>query len=204
MLRFLVLSVSLVLSAVAGNVHAAGILVMGDSLSAGYGIDQQSAWPVLLSQKLKNEGYRYEVHNASISGETTSGGRTRITEALQRTQPQVVIVELGANDGLRGLSLKSMRENLDAIISASQAASAKVLVVGMRMPPNLGQAYTDKFQATFEELAKARKTALLPFLLDGVATRRELIQADGLHPVAAAQPTLLANVWPKLQPLLKH
>ncbi|MDB5888221.1 MAG: arylesterase [Rhodocyclales bacterium] len=176
---------------------------MGDSLSAGYGIDQQSAWPSLLEQKLKNEGYRYEVHNASISGETTAGGLTRIAEALQRTQPQVVIVELGANDGLRGLSLKSMRDNLDAMITASQKASAKVLLVGMRMPPNLGQTYTEKFQTTFNELAKTRKTALVPFLFEGMAGHRELFQADGLHPVASAQPRLLENVWPQLRTLLK-
>ncbi|MEC5386457.1 arylesterase [Uliginosibacterium sp. H3] len=202
MLRFFFLSLVLTLSIVTGTANAAGILVMGDSLSAGYGIDQSKAWPNLLIQKLQHEGYRYEVHNASISGETTSGGRTRIAEALARTKPQVVILELGANDGLRGLSLKAMRDNLDAMINAAQTSGAKVLLIGMRMPPNLGQAYTDKFHASFDELAKARKTAFLPFFLDGVATKRELIQADGLHPVAAAQPTLLANVWPKLQPLL--
>ena len=202
MSRFNILSLSLDLLAMGGNAYAAGILVMGDSLSAGYGIDQNKAWPVLLAQKLKNEGYRYEVSNASISGETTSGGRTRIAEALQRTKPQVVIVELGANDGLRGLSLKSMRENLDAIVSASQAAGARVLLIGMRMPPNLGQGYTDKFRATFEDVAKAHKTALLPFLLEGMAGQRELFQADDLHPVASAQGRLLDNVWPQLLPLI--
>ena len=176
---------------------------MGDSLSAGYGIDQNAAWPSLLAEKLKNEGYRYEVHNASISGETTSGGRARMAEALQRTQPQVVIVELGANDGLRGLSLKSMRENLDAMITASQSAGAKVLLVGMRMPPNLGQNYTEKFQTSFSDLAKSHKTALVPFLFEGIAGQRELFQADGLHPIASAQPRLLDNVWPQLRTLLK-
>jgi len=175
---------------------------MGDSLSAGYGIDQNSAWPKLLAQKLQQEGYRYEVHNASISGETTSGGRTRLAEALQRTQPQVVILELGANDGLRGLSLKAMRDNLDAMITASQAADAKVLVIGMRMPPNLGQSYTDKFQSTFGELSKLHKTALVPFLFEGM-TDRKLFQSDGLHPVAEAQGQLLSNVWPALKTLLK-
>ncbi len=175
---------------------------MGDSLSAGYGIEQSKAWPNLLAQKLQQEGYRYEVHNASISGETTSGGRTRLAEALQRTQPQIVIVELGANDGLRGLSLKAMRDNLDAMISASKGADAKVLLVGMRMPPNLGQAYTDKFQATFAELAKEHRTAFEPFLLEDVVQHRELIQSDGLHPVASAQPILLNRIWAKLKPLL--
>jgi acyl-CoA thioesterase-1 len=202
MLRFIILFVGLLCVAIGGSVYADGILVMGDSLSAGYGIDQASAWPSLLAQKLKREGYRYEVHNASISGETSSGGRTRIAEALQRTQPQIVILELGANDGLRGLSINSMRDNLDAIVSASQSAGAKVLVVGMRMPPNLGQTYTDKFQATFGEVAKAHKAALVPFLLEGL-NDRALFQADGLHPVAAAQSRLLDNVWPTLKTLLK-
>ncbi|HSD38599.1 MAG TPA: arylesterase [Rhodocyclaceae bacterium] len=200
MLRFIVLSLVLALSI---SANAAGILVMGDSLSAGYGIDQNSAWPRLLAQKLQREGYRYEVHNASISGETTSGGRTRMAEALQRTRPQIVILELGANDGLRGLSLKAMRDNLDAMITSSKSADAKVLLVGMRIPPNLGQAYTDKFQTTFAELAKEHKTAFEPFLLEDVAQHRELVQSDGLHPVASAQPILLNRIWPKLKPLLR-
>jgi acyl-CoA thioesterase-1 len=203
MSRFIILSLGFFLSIICAAANASGILVMGDSLSAGYGIDQNAAWPSLLAEKLKHEGYRYEVHNASISGETSSGGRARIAEALQRTQPQVVIVELGANDGLRGLSLKSMRENLDAMITASQSAGAKVLLVGMRMPPNLGQNYTEKFQASFSDLAKAHKTALVPFLFEGIAGQRELFQADGLHPIASAQPRLLDNVWPQLRTLLK-
>lgn len=203
MFRFIIVFWALTLSLSGTPVNAAGILVMGDSLSAGYGIEQTAAWPNLLVQKLNHEGYRYEVHNASISGETSSGGRARIAEALQRTKPQVVIVELGANDGLRGLSLKSMRDNLDAIVTASQSAGAKVLLVGMRMPPNLGQAYTEKFQATFEEIAKARHTALLPFFMEGIAAHPELFQADGLHPVASAQGRLLDNVWPPLKALLK-
>ena len=202
MLRFIILSLGLAFSFLSGNANADGILIMGDSLSVGYGIEQNRAWPVLLEQRLKNEGYLYKVHNASISGETTSGGRTRIAEALKRTSPQIVIVELGANDGLRGLSLKAMRENLDAIVSASQASGAKVLVVGMRMPPNLGQAYTDKFQSAFVEIAKARKTALLPFMFEGL-TKRELFQPDGIHPGANAQGQLLDNIWPALQTLMK-
>ena len=159
--------------------------------------------PIYWRKKLKREGYRYEVHNASISGETSSGGRSRIAEALQLTQPQIVILELGANDGLRGLSLKSMRENLDAMISASQDAGAKVLVIGMRMPPNHGQTYPDKFQATFGELAKARKTALVPFLFEGMNDKTLI---PGRWPASrspAAQPRLLDNVWPALRTLLK-
>lgn len=182
---------------------AASILVMGDSLSAGYGIEQAQAWPTLLDQKLKSEGYRYEVVNASISGETTAGGRSRINAALDRARPSVVIIELGANDGLRGLSLKAMRDNLDAMIRASQDAGARIVLVGMQMPPNFGQAYTQKFRDTFAELSRQYKTALVPFLLDGFAQKRELFQADGLHPVAQAQPMVLDNVWPALRPLLK-
>jgi len=188
---------------IAFNCHAEGILVFGDSLSAGYGIDTQSAWPKLLEDKLRTEGYRYTVHNASISGETTAGGRTRLDEALQRTQPQILILELGANDGLRGLPLSAMRANLEAMIASAQKSRAKVLLLGMRMPPSMGQDYTEKFRTTFEDVAKANKTALLPFFLEGVAGRRELIQSDGLHPVAAAQKLLLDNVWPQLKPLLK-
>jgi acyl-CoA thioesterase I len=200
MLRTLLLIPFLLLTSLC---HAEGILVFGDSLSAGYGIDAQSAWPKLLEERLRNEGYRYPVHNASISGETTAGGRARLDEALQRTQPQILILELGANDGLRGLPISAMRANLDAMVSSAQKAGAKVLLLGMRMPPSMGQAYTEKFRSTFEEVAKTHKTALLPFFLEGVATRRELIQADGLHPVAAAQKLLLDNVWPQLKPLLK-
>ncbi|MFT3736530.1 MAG: arylesterase [Rhodocyclaceae bacterium] len=176
---------------------------MGDSLSAGYGIDQQKAWPKLLGDKLQREGYRHTVHNASISGETTAGGRARFAAELARTKPDVVILELGANDGLRGLSLKAMNDNLDAMITAARASKARVLLLGMRMPPNLGQAYTQKFHASFAELAKTHKTALVPFMLDGIATRRDLIQADGLHPTAEAQPMILDIVWPALKPLLK-
>ncbi|MGC3963564.1 MAG: arylesterase [Rhodocyclaceae bacterium] len=195
--------VVLLLLLAARGAMAASILVMGDSLSAGYGIEQAQAWPTLLDQKLKSEGYRYEVVNASISGETTAGGRSRINAALDRARPSVVIIELGANDGLRGLSLKAMRDNLDAMIRASQDAGARIVLVGMQMPPNFGQAYTQKFRDTFAELSRQYKTALVPFLLDGFAQKRELFQADGLHPVAQAQPMVLDNVWPALRPLLK-
>ncbi|MFA9441481.1 arylesterase [Uliginosibacterium sp. sgz301328] len=195
--------VVLLLLLAARGALAASILVMGDSLSAGYGIEQAQAWPTLLDKKLKSEGYRYDVVNASISGETTAGGRSRIGAALDRAKPSVVIIELGANDGLRGLSLKAMRDNLDAMIRASQDVGARIVLVGMQMPPNFGQAYTQKFRDTFTDLSKQYKTALVPFLLDGFAQKRELFQADGLHPVAQAQPMVLDNVWPALKPLLK-
>lgn len=183
--------------------QAATILVWGDSLSAAYGIPQETGWPKLLEAKLKAEGYRYAVANASISGETTAGGLARLPAALVQHKPDVVILELGANDGLRGLSLDAMRSNLDTMIHASQKAGAKVLLVGMRMPPNLGPRYTDKFHATFTGLAAERRTALLPFLMEGFAGQRDLFIDDGIHPTAKAQPLILANLWPKLQPLLR-
>lgn len=178
------------------------ILVFGDSLSAGYGIRSDAAWPALLAQRLQEKRLDYSVVNASISGETTSGGRARIDAALARHAPQIVIVALGANDGLRGLPLATMRDNLVAITGNAQKAKAQVLIVGQRLPPNYG-AYAIQFHNVFGEVAKAKKTALVDFLLEGVATHPELFQADNLHPVAEAQPRLLDNVWQGLAPLLK-
>lgn len=178
------------------------ILVFGDSLSAGYGIRQDAAWPALLAKRLQDKKLDYSVVNASISGETTSGGRTRIDAALERHAPQVVIVALGANDGLRGLPVTQLRDNLNAIVASAQQKKARVLLVGQRIPPNYG-AYAVQFHNTFGEVAKARKVALVDFLLDGVATQAQLFQADNLHPTAEAQPLLLDNVWRGLAPLLK-
>lgn len=182
--------------------QAAGtILVFGDSLSAGYGIRQDAAWPALLAQRLQEKKLDYNVVNASISGETTSGGRARINAALARYTPAIVIVALGANDGLRGLPLAAMRDNLTAIASSTQKEKAKVLIVGQRLPPNYGT-YAIDFYGVFGEVAKKQKAALVDFLLDGVATHAELFQADNLHPTAEAQPRLLDNVWRGLLPLL--
>ncbi|WP_374690967.1 arylesterase [Accumulibacter sp.] len=178
------------------------ILVFGDSLSAGYGIRQDAAWPALLGRRLQERNLDYKVVNLSISGETTSGGRARIDAALDRHSPRVVIVALGANDGLRGLPLPQLRDNLTAIVASAQKRNARVLLVGQRIPPNYG-AYADQFHATFGEVAKARKTALVDFLLDGVATQAQQFQADNLHPTAEAQPLLLDNIWRGLAPLLK-
>ncbi len=178
------------------------ILVFGDSLSAGYGIRQDAAWPALLARRLQDKRLDYNVVNASISGETTSGGRTRINAALARHSPQVVIVALGANDGLRGLPVAQLRDNLGAIVASAQQQKARVLVVGQRIPPNYG-AYAAEFHKAFGEVAKARKAALVDFLLDGVATQAQLFQADNLHPTADAQPLLLDNVWRGLSPLLE-
>ena len=183
-------------------VAAKTILVLGDSLSAGYGIRPEQAWPSLLTQRLAERRIDYTVANLSISGETTAGGRSRLAAALATHQPAVVVLALGANDGLRGLSIEQMRGNLEAMISAAQKAGARVLVTGMRLPPNYGP-YADQFVQSFADIAKTKKTALLPFLLEPVAARPELFQADRLHPTAEAQPLLLEHVWPKLQPLLR-
>ena len=181
---------------------ARNILVFGDSLSAGYGIPQDAAWPSLLAKRLEQNRLDYSVTNASISGETTSGGRTRLAAALDKAQPAVVVIALGANDGLRGLPVKTMRDNLAAMAEAAQKKNARVLIVGQRLPPNYGP-YATQFYETFAAVAKERKTALVDFLLDGVATRPELFQADNLHPTAEAQPMLLDTVWQGLAPLLK-
>ncbi|MBS1235721.1 MAG: esterase [Proteobacteria bacterium] len=187
----------------ASAARAPSILVVGDSLSAGYGIELRDGWVTLLQQRLTRQGYPHTVVNASISGDTTAGGRARLPDALKRHRPQIVILELGGNDGLRGLSLRETRANLDAMIKAAQTAGAQVLLVGIHLPPNYGPDYTGKFHAIYHDLARIHNTALVPFLLDGVALTPGLMQPDGIHPRAAAQPRLLDNVWPSLEPLLK-
>lgn len=183
---------------------AAGtILVFGDSLSAAYGIAQNRGWVALLEARLKERQLNYSVANASLSGETTSGGTSRIGKALSQYHPAVVIIALGANDGLRGLPLDAMKQNLAQMIRAAQAAKARVLLVGMQMPPNYGRDYTQQFERTYAELAKQFKLALVPFMLEGMADKRELFQQDNLHPVAAAQPMVLETVWKQLAPLLR-
>ena len=178
------------------------VLVVGDSLSAEYGLPRGTGWVALLSARLQQQGAKYSVVNASISGETTSGGRTRLPSLLSQHRPAIVVIELGANDGLRGLSLSAMRENLDAMAAAAAAGGARVLIVGMRLPPNYGAAYVDRFHAAFEAVAKMRHAAFVPFLMEGFADQRDLFQADTIHPTAAAQPRLLENVWPALSPML--
>ncbi len=178
------------------------ILVYGDSLSAAYGIAQARGWVALLGERLKRERPDYSVVNASISGETTAGGRSRLKDALARHRPAVVVLELGANDGLRGLPLAQMKDNLSAMVREAQAAGARVLLIGMKMPPNYGPDYTQAFEAAFAEVAKRHKAALVPFLLEDFAERPELFQADRLHPTESAQPLMLERVWKSLLPLL--
>jgi acyl-CoA thioesterase-1 len=180
------------------------ILIYGDSLSAAYGIPQQQGWATLLKNKLKQENLRFDVVNASISGETTSGGLSRLARILEQTKPQTIIIELGANDGLRGLPVKNMHDNLDAMIQLSKKSGAKVLLIGMRIPPNYGPKYTEEFSRTYVKLAKQHKIQLIPFMLENVAAKPDLIQQDGLHPNALGQPLILNNIWPELQRLLKN
>lgn len=189
----------------AGPAHAAAtILVFGDSLSAGYGLAAGQSWPALLQERLRAEKFPYTVVNASISGETTAGGKSRLPAALKRHRPAVVVLALGANDGLRGLPTSAARDNLVAMTRQAKAAGARVLLVGMQLPPNYGPDYTREFNALFATVAKQEKAALLPFLLEPIALDDTAYQPDRLHPTATAQPKLLAHVWPALLPLLKQ
>jgi acyl-CoA thioesterase I len=178
------------------------VLVYGDSLSTAYGIPARRGWVALLEEQLKRERPDYSVANASISGETTAGGLTRIDKVLERHKPAVVILELGGNDGLRGLPVAEMKKNLSAMIRKSQKAGARVLLVGVRMPPNYGADYTRAFESALASLAKSHRTALLPDLLEGFGEKLELFQPDRIHPAEAAQPAVMRNVWAKLAPLL--
>ncbi len=180
------------------------ILVLGDSLSAAYGISVEQGWVSLLQRRLIERGFSHRVVNASISGDTSDSGLSRLPAALDREHPAVVILELGANDGLRGQSIPMMTANLAQLIELAQQAGATVALAEMRIPPNYGPLYTQKFQAAFGALAKRYHLALIPFLLEGVAGDPALIQDDGLHPRAKAQPRILDNVWPTLEPLLQQ
>ena len=179
------------------------ILVLGDSLSAALGIRPEQGWVALLAQRLQEQGYGYQIVNASVSGETTSGGLERLPRALQLHQPGTVILELGANDALRGLPVSEARENLARMVRLSQAAGARVLLVGMRIPPNYGPRYTEQFARVFPELATQYHLPLVPFLLDKVALDPARMQPDGMHPNARGEPPVLDTLWPYLKPLLK-
>lgn len=197
------------LPVVSAAANAAGkpqrILIVGDSLSAEYGLARGTGWVALLQSRLAAEKFDAQVINASISGDTTSGGRSRLPALLKLHQPTIVVIELGGNDALRGLPLAMTRDNLTAMTAASQAAGAQVLLVGMQMPPNYGRQYGLEFAGLFAEVARAQRTALVPFLLKGVADvagADKLFQADGIHPTAQAHPVMLDNVWLQLKPLL--
>lgn len=177
-------------------------MIYGDSLSAGYGVPKDQGWVSLLDARLRERRLNYTVANASISGETTLGGKNRIKATLAATKPSIVILALGANDGLRGQDPGAMRANLAAIIEAARQAGGRVLLVGMRLPPNYGPVYTEKFRAVYPDLAQRYRLPLVPFLLEGFADKSEFFQADGIHPTAAAQPLVLETVWRKLEPML--
>jgi acyl-CoA thioesterase-1 len=198
------LAALLLLSAAASAYSAPKtVLVLGDSLSAEYGLSRGTGWVALAEQKLKQNNIDAVVVNASVSGETTSGGRSRLPALLTKYKPDLVVIELGANDGLRGLPLPAAEANLRAMSDAASKADAKVMLIGMRMPPNYGRDYADKFFAMYGALSKDIKAPLVPFMLDGIADKPQLFQADRLHPLAEAHPTILANIWPTLQKTIK-
>lgn len=178
------------------------ILVLGDSLSAGYGIELDQSWPRLLQNRLDDNGHQYRVVNSSITGDTTQGGLTRLPRLLAKHKPELVIIELGGNDGLRGIGIPVTRQNLSSMIEQSQAIEAKVILTGIRLPPNYGSTYTEGFYAMYTSLQEQYGVPLVPFLMEGIALNPDLMQSDGIHPNAQAQPRLLDNVWPLLAPAL--
>ncbi len=180
------------------------LLVFGDSLSAAYGLRADQGWVTLLQKRLEREGYGYRVVNASVSGETTAGGKARLNRALAQHRPSVVVLELGGNDGLRGLPVAIAQKNLSEMLKVVQAQGAQALLVGIQVPPNYGLKYTRAFGSMYVSLAKEHKVPLLPFMLDKIALNDKLMQSDGIHPNAVAQPRVLDNVWPHLKPLLKR
>ncbi|WP_213381301.1 arylesterase [Allochromatium tepidum] len=200
--RLLILIATLCLPCGAVFAEAPVVLVLGDSLSAGYGIDTERGWVARLAERIERNGLPHRVVNAAVSGETTAGGLTRLPALLDRHRPAVLVIALGANDGLRGWGFDVIRENLTRLVVQGREAGARVLLIGVRLPPNYGVSYTDGFQAVFMEVAAEQGVPLVPALLKGVAEDWGLMQADGLHPTAEAQERLLDNVWPTLEPLL--
>jgi len=194
----LVLSLSIQVYGNANN----RILVLGDSISAGYGLPQGTGWVSLLNDSLKTSQYSFELNNASISGDTTAGGKQRLVKLINQYRPNILILELGANDALRGFPIESSTQNLEEMIQLAQKQQIKVLLLGMKVPSNYGQEYTQKFSQMYLSIAKKTRSSLVPFLLEGVASQRELFQEDGIHPNQEAQKILLKNVMPQLKPLL--
>jgi acyl-CoA thioesterase I len=202
--RLLILFV-LMSASVSAKAEAPVILVFGDSISAGYGLARvDQGWVALLQTRLRAQEYGYQVVNASVSGETTAGGLARLPRALMLHQPKIVVLELGGNDGLRALPVAQIRANLVRMVELAASAGAKVLLLGMRMPPNYGPDYTEQFRLCYSEIARDKKIPLVPFLLNDIALSPNLMQADGIHPNELGQPQLLTNVWPLLKPLLEH
>ena len=201
-MRLLLLSLLLVIAPASAVRASQAILVLGDSISAGYGLAQGEGWVALLEQRIDLDKLEYRVVNASISGETTLGGLNRITATLEEHHPAVVVVALGGNDGLRGNPLEDTRSNLIAIVQACRKAGAKVVIAGMRVPPNYGPVYSRRFAGLFAEVARQQNVSLVPFMFQGFAEDRTMFQADGIHPVARAQPRILGNIYHRLRPLL--
>ncbi|KRP91514.1 arylesterase [Pseudomonas carnis] len=201
-MRVWFLSAGLALMCMAQNAAAGTVLIVGDSISAGFGLDTRKGWVALLEQRLKQEGFEDKVVNASISGDTSAGGLARLPAALATHKPDVVVIELGGNDGLRGQPPAQLQQNLASMIQQSRDSGAKVLLLGMQIPPNYGKRYVEAFAKVFGDVAQKEKVPFVPFFLEGVGGHPELMQADGLHPAVAAQDKLLENVWPTLKPLL--
>ena len=201
-MRVWFLSAGLALMCMAQNAAAGTVLIVGDSISAGFGLDTRLGWVSLLEQRLKREGFDDKVINASISGDTSAGGQARLPALLAAHKPALVVLELGGNDGLRGQLPTQLQQNLASMIDQSRGSGAKVLLLGMQLPPNYGVRYTQAFAQVYSNLATEKKVALVPFFLEGIGGKPELMQADGIHPAGAAQGKLLENVWPTLKPLL--
>ncbi|MBF8636577.1 arylesterase [Pseudomonas putida] len=201
-MRMWLMSAGLALYCLAQSATAGTVLIVGDSISAGFGLDTREGWASLLQTRLRQEGFDDKVVNASISGDTSAGGQARLPALLAAHTPEVVVLELGGNDGLRGQPPAQLRQNLAAMIDQSRQAGAKVLLLGMQLPPNYGVRYTTAFAEVYKELAKDKQVALVPFFLEGVGGVPELMQADGIHPAQGAQQRLLENAWPALKPLL--
>lgn len=202
-MKLLIVLLLSVCSMTARAAEASVILVLGDSLSAGYGISGEQGWVSLLAQRIKTQGLNYRVVNASISGDTTSGGLSRLPAALDKHQPAIVLIELGGNDGLRGQPVAQLKANLQKLTTMVQARKAQPVLLEMRIPSNYGAVYTEQFTRAFGEVGKASKVPVVPFFLAAIATDPKSFQDDGIHPLAAAQPKMLDAVWPTLQPLLK-
>lgn len=198
----LLAGIALLLAATVAHSAPKTLLVLGDSLSAEYGLERGTGWTQLLQQRLRQNRIDALVVNSSISGDTTIGGKNRLPALLEKNKPDIVVIELGSNDALRGLQLKTTQENLQSMIDLARQNKAKVLLVGMQIPPNYGPDYTRRFADMFQDLARRNKAPLVPFFMDGLAANMDLFQADRIHPNEQAQPMLLDNVWPHLKPLL--